>query len=224
MGKPCRAAALPLERFGELPVGPEPWVKGGPVGPCNAMICGAWWMTREVELSCTRAKLVRIEQRREGLVASWALPSSKADQTAVGVERTHGCCCSVPGWASLCPAHAMLRQIEYLRCLFPSKFDSCGIPADDLPLFPSSSGEPCTKDTVFKTIEQTAVTLGLPMWTSDGLRQWTGHSLRVTGAQNMAKAGLDTWIIQLLGRWGSQAVRTYIRDAPLTTSHRWARQ
>ena len=40
----------------------------------------------------------------------------------------------------------------------------------------------------------------------------------------MAKAGLGTWIIQLIGRWGSQAVYMYVRDAPLTTSHRWASQ
>ena len=38
----------------------------------------------------------------------------------------------------------------------------------------------------------------------------------------MAAAGLDLWAIQLLGRWDSDAVRLYVRDAYLASSATWA--
>ena len=34
---------------------------------------------------------------------------------------------------------------------------------------------------------------------------------------------MDSWVIQLLGRWGSATVLQYIRDAPLKSSAEWAR-
>ena len=44
---------------------------------------------------------------------------------------------------------------------------------------------------------------------------YTGHSLRVTGAQGLTVRGWHLWTIQLLGRWGSEAIKTYVREAPL---------
>ena len=38
-----------------------------------------------------------------------------------------------------------------------------------------------------------------------------GHSLRVTGAQGLARLGLDLWAIQLFGRWDTEAVQGYVR-------------
>ena len=64
------------------------------------------------------------------------------------------------------------------------------------------------------TIGRAAAFQRLPAQTPDGLQRWTGHSLRVTGAQGLAAAGVDTWAIQLIGRWGSEAVLGYIREAP----------
>ena len=43
--------------------------------------------------------------------------------------------------------------------------------------------------------------------------------MRVAGAQGLARAGLSEHTIALLARWGSSAVRTYIRKAPLSASH-----
>ena len=43
----------------------------------------------------------------------------------------------------------------------------------------------------------------------------TGHSARVTGAQRMASSGLPLAVIQLFGRWGSNAVPGYVRDSLL---------
>ena len=43
----------------------------------------------------------------------------------------------------------------------------------------------------------------------------TGHSPRVTGAQRMAFAGHSEWVIQMFGRWNSEAVLKYVRAALL---------
>ena len=40
-----------------------------------------------------------------------------------------------------------------------------------------------------------------------------GHSMRVTGAQRMARAGLTENQIAVYGRWGSAAIRRYVREA-----------
>ena len=57
---------------------------------------------------------------------------------------------------------------------------------------------------------------------ADGEQLWTGHSLRVTGAQGLTQAGLELWALQLLGRWGSNAILGYVASTPLASSHRWA--
>ena len=49
----------------------------------------------------------------------------------------------------------------------------------------------------------------------DGAEKIGGHSLRVTGAQELAMLGYHLWYIQLFGRWGSEVVRKYLREAPL---------
>ena len=46
-----------------------------------------------------------------------------------------------------------------------------------------------------------------------GTLRVTGHSLRPTGAQGLARLGLDVWAIQLIGRWGSAAVLGYVRES-----------
>ena len=58
----------------------------------------------------------------------------------------------------------------------------------------------------------------------DGTERVSGHSLRVTGAQGLARLGLDAWSIQLLGRWGSAVVFGYIREAALGSAELWARR
>ena len=49
----------------------------------------------------------------------------------------------------------------------------------------------------------------------DGSERISGHSLRVTGAQGLAGRGWNLWTVQLLGRWGSDSVKGYFREAPL---------
>ena len=222
MGAPTKALGLPLLRLIELDVSTDdPWVAGGPVGPACAIIAGAWFLAREVELATTRAKLVTLETNSEGdPVVKWYLPASKTDAEARGVARAHGCCCT-PAAPASCPYHAVKAQLARLRRLFPSRWSSTG-PADDLPLFPSADGAPVTKEAMVQTIVEAARRLRVPLNAPDLSARVSGHSLRVTGAQGLAKAGVDAWAIQLLGRWGSAAVLGYIREVPLELAATWA--
>ena len=188
-----------------------------------ALLAGAWWLTREIELSAAPAHMVTFHAGEGGrLAATWLLPASKTDTRALGVARTHGCCCGVGMFGNACPAHALWAQRSWLRARFPSRHSVDGLPAPDLALFPDPEGKVCEKDAVVATIRAAAEALGLPAVSADGLHLWGGHSLRVSGAQSLARAGLDTWLIQLLGRWGSDAVLGYIRAAPLAVSTSWA--
>ena len=221
-GAPTKALGLPLLRLFELDVSIDaPWVAGGPVGPACAVIAGAWFMAREVELATTRASLVSLEQNDEGdSVVKWYLPASKTDAEARGVARAHGCCCSAASPAS-CPFHAVEAQLARLRRLFPDRWSVDG-PAADLPLFPAADGTVVTKEAMVQTIIEAARRLGVPLRSPDSSARVSGHSLRVSGAQGLAKAGVDSWAIQLLGRWGSSAVLGYIREVPLELSATWA--
>ena len=49
----------------------------------------------------------------------------------------------------------------------------------------------------------------------DGSERATGHSLRCTGAQGLVRLGGRQDAVQLQGRWQSEAVRRYTRDAAL---------
>ena len=221
-GAPIKALGLPLLRLFELDAsGDAPWVAGGPVGPACAIIAGAWFMAREVELATTRASLVSLELNSEGeAVVKWHLPASKTDAEARGVARAHGCCCSAASPAS-CPFHAVKTQLSRLQRLFPGRWSVDG-PAADLPLFPAADGTVVTKEAMVQTIIEAARRLGVPLRSPDASARVSGHSLRVSGAQGLAKAGVDSWAIQLLGRWGSSAVLGYIREVPLELSATWA--
>ena len=153
-------------------------------------------------------------------MVKWYLPASKTDTKARGVARAHGCSCTTSAKPS-CPYHAVLDQLDRLRRLFPDRWSSSG-PADDLPLFPAEDGSVVTKDRMVATIVEAARRLHVPLEAPDGSARVSGHSLRVTGAQGLAKAGLDVWAIQLLGRWGSAAVLGYIREVPLELAATWA--
>eukprot|EP00971_Amphidinium_carterae_P255003 5062214-Amphidinium_carterae.1 len=48
--------------------------------------------------------------------------------------------------------------------------------------------------------------------------------MRVEGAQQMARADIDPALICLFGRWGSNAVMGYLREAPLSVSGKWSRR
>ena len=216
LGGPIRPRPLPLESLGELSGKREPWIENGPLNPRAAIIGGSWWLCREVELSSTRARLLELILPSTGPPsARWHLPASKTDTEAVGMARTLHCCCTAVGVAA-CPVHALWDHLCYLEHVFPARFAG-GVPDWDLPLFPSSAGTVVTKRQMTQTIEEAAKQLGIHLAAPDGSERVSGHSLRVTGAQGLARMGWDLWAIQLHGRWQSDVVKHYVREAHLST-------
>ena len=67
LGGPVKARALPFGRLGELPGGDAPWVSGGPMRPRNAIVLGAWFLTREIELSTASAAALELSFPRPGV-------------------------------------------------------------------------------------------------------------------------------------------------------------
>ncbi len=141
---------------------------------------------------------------------------------ALGVSRTHGCCCAGDARVG-CPLCAIKAQHGLLRQRFPHSWSE-GKFVQDFPLFPTVAGDVPEKHAVAETIAFAATLLKCPLVSPDGAAKITGHSLRVTGAQGLARAGLDAWAIQLLGRWGSSTVLSYIQEVPLENSSSWARR
>ena len=199
---------MPFERLHKLSSGREAWVRGGPACPRNALVAGAWFMLREVELATSRAALLEIVPGPAGEArATWHLPASKTDQRAEGVARTHYCSCT-PGSrpSASCVVHVLWDQALWLKRKFPELYDQDGKPSSDLPVFPTAQGTVVNKASMTATIVEGARRLGMAVRTADGSHRVTGHSLRVSGAQGLTRRDLDLWTVQLLGRWGSSAV------------------
>ena len=226
VGGPVRAMALPFSRLHELPADRGPWAAGGPVSPRNLVVAGSWFLMREIEASLALASSVTLETSSATPSVAWALPVSKTDPQALGVSRRHGCSCRSPSSPTpSCPTHALWDQLLFLRRRFPERFKMKGdqsVPDATLPLFPNERGEVCDKEAVVNTIIEAGRKLGMVVANSDGTERLSGHSLRVTGAQGLTRLGVDLWAVQLMGRWGSDKVKTYVREVQLERASEWA--
>ena len=197
LGGPVRARPLPLDRLAELPPSRDAWVSGGPINPRAAISIGAWWLCREIELANARAFLVEFAGTGQRLVASLHLPASKSDQLALGVARSLQCCCSsgAHGRAG-CPVHLLVDHLLYLQAIFPSRWAD-GVADVSLPLFPTAAGKVVSKNAMQDNILEAARLLGVPHAAPDGSERVSGHSLRVTGAQDLVLRGWGLWTVQL---------------------------
>ena len=223
LGPAKHCEGLVLEVMPDLPDSSAAWATGGPWRPRNSLILGSWWMTREVEFANAEVRSVSINTIRR--TASWTLPACKTDSAALGATITHGCCCGddnrrLP--SPLCPYHLFLAHIQAYFRKFRSRFNADGWALKGFPLFPDDAGEVCTKEGVTATIRAAAQQMGQRLLDPGGLFLHSGHALRVTGAQALARAALPDSMIALQARWGSTAIRTYIRKAPLAASHTMA--
>ena len=129
LGAPSRPKALPLDLLHRLPRGFEPWCNGGPLNPRVMVMCGAWWLCREIELSSQRARLLEFELQalesdgRRIWKASMHLPASKTDLQAAGVSRSLVCSCRSPSSPSpSCVVHVLLDTC----CSFVGDFRTAG--------------------------------------------------------------------------------------------------
>ena len=164
---------------------------------------------REVEAACRRRSQVAFEDK-EGTcgVVVLSLPATKTDPKAEGVIRKQGCTCSVA--PELCPV-AAARRIYDDGTARGGTADSSFLATDDVL-------QPPRKKAMIDTFRSVAQALG---WRQEAVQALTGHVLRSTGAQFLARQGIEYYRIQLFCRWGSNTVLRYLRDAPLEGSEKW---
>ena len=183
------------------------------------LIC-CWWLLRGIEAAAASTKHVWHQQTRDELTTFITLPVQKTDPTGACVSRGHSCLCkTAPHLKALCPHHAVLRHLATLRKWFPTQMD---LPAG-MPLIPSPDGTTISQTQIVQlfrdTIQRTGTTMDRPGPTGEPLPRFSQHSCRVSGAQFLTRLGYTVEAVQLIGRWGSDAIRRYIQEAPLQLQH-----
>ena len=208
-GPSKQAQVLPFSQLASLKHRAETLANGGPWWPQRSILLSSWWLLREIEASAAlRSHITVVEENK---LIHWRLPSSKTDIQALGATRTHSCNCSSSRDPS-CPYHAMIEHLEELP-MDPDSF-----------LFPTNGGKQSTKVGWSDSIQEVARSMDLPLLAENGVRKFTGHSMRATGAVHFAQTQVELWRIQLFGRWGSSVFQRYVRDAPLTQLHGLAKE
>ncbi len=193
----CRRGQGPAAQAQPLPL--SSWVTGPLPAPAvltagvDAILVGSWWLMREIELAGMLVQDVELSAGTQCGSATVLLAVSKTDPSAKGVRRTLGCCCP----NVLCPTAAARRLLRSAAGLAGSDF-----------IIRTLGGLPATKAEVVREIKHVGQLLGV----SRGI---SGHSLRVTGAQRLAFAGVAIPRITLFGRWAGKAMVLYAREALL---------
>ncbi len=163
------------------PPGTQPeWTDKGPMWPGRTLMCGCWWLTREIELSNAAVGDVT---RPSPDTIKWNLPASKSDPQALGMARSHTCACGqLDGGTpsvehSMCPACNLWAQAAAARAFaghiakHPVYFDDNLSTGEFFPLFPTKLGTFPTKGDMVATIVAAAQQLqletsskGRPVW------------------------------------------------------------
>ncbi len=133
---------------------------------------------------------VAINNPRNPTLVVIHLKRSKCDQFGDGVD----VCVGRTG-DELCPVVAITSYIVR-RGGEPGAF------------FRTTEGRPLTKALFVKSVQRALQEAGVR---SD---VYTGHSFRIRAATTAARAGLQDFTIQMLGRWSSAAFLSYIRVQP----------
>ncbi len=155
LGPAAQAQPLPLSAWVTGPL-PAPTVLTAGV---DAILVGAWWLMREIELAGLLVQDVELSAGHQCGTATLLLAVSKTDPSAKGVRRTLGCCCP----NVLCPTAAARRLMSTAAGLAGSDF-----------VIRTLGGLPATKAEVVREIKHVGLLLGVA-------RGISGHSLRVTG-------------------------------------------
>ena len=121
---------------------------------------------------------------------TWNLPCSKTDSRAIGKFRSWDCVCG-DDFGKPCAFHALLLHCKRLDERFADRPN-----LENLPLFPDPDGNTARKNDVVRLIEQAATRLGLTTHSPQGSRLFGGHSLRVSGAQWLARLGVPLPLMQ----------------------------
>lgn len=169
-GPPVRAPQILAARHG-----------GGGPGARVFLLTGTWFLLR-VEAAHVSLQDVTIlgEGFRGGCAVGPRLPVSKTDQREAGVGRTHGCLCGTAsgseGPTLECPACAVVEQVAHIRTGWPEA-------GGEFQLFLSFDGARVSKAMAARAIRPVALSLGLGRGPPDVEVRFSGHSLRVGGAE-----------------------------------------
>ena len=142
-------------------------------------VAASFFMLREIEAALALDSHVTIDPDQRG--ASWRLPVSKCDPSAVGCTRHWRCICEGDARRP-CPACALVEQKQSNR----ERSALLGIPLHSLPLFPNAAGMVVSKRLVISSLEALVVRAGGCITTAGGTLPLGGHSFRVAGAQLLA--------------------------------------
>ena len=174
----------------------------------DMMVVATWFMLREIEISFARQSHLYLE----GPYVNVVIPVHKTNTSGGLTLRKLRCPCRVH-IHGLCPWHAAERHLIRLM----TRVDS--LSGQYLPLFPDHDGQALSKYVVVQSFRQVLQHCGVPTTRSDGSsppkQLFGGHCLRVSGAQYLAASGVPIALIQILGRWSSNAIETHIQSAPL---------
>ncbi len=190
LGPARQAQPLPLDAAtlrGELP--PPSVLLAG----VEVILTGCWFLLREIEVANIRVEDLVLGAGAGCGSVTLNISVSKTDPCAKGAYRTLGCACP----SLLCPVAAARRL-----ALAGAGLEPHGLLVRNL------RGQPATKAEVVREIRALA-----KRWGAVGAV--TGHSMRVTGAQRLAMAGIAEGRIAIFGRWVSKAMLLYVREALL---------
>ena len=193
LGPARQAQPIPLHLFAELPEVPGIPAAGTLLRPRDAVLVGCWWLLREIELAALRVDQLTITPGIGCGEAVLDLPIDKTDPQGRGKKRKHLCACP----SQICPVAAVMRLAE-----------AAG-DKDDHPLVARVGGGACRKSQVVTALRYLVARVA-PEIRPETIK---GHSMRVTGAQRMARAALSENQIAVYGRWGSAAIRRYVRES-----------
>jgi len=197
---------LPFLRLAELHDHNFTSGNDGPTHPLQALIFACWWLMREIEVADLQCSHVTFRQTGDSLFVDVYLRVQKNDPQGTGCTRTHTCTCKLTPQC-LCPYHVALFQMQVALDM------GKGNPSS--PFFPTMAGHTFAKTGFIKAVHSICEALNVDIYGPNGAPLITGHVARATGAVFLAENGVELWRIQLLGRWGSEAIKIYIRDAPV---------
>ena len=171
------------------------------------IIC-CWWLLRGIEAAAVMFAQAWTEVTHSGRTAFITLPCTKTDIVGLCVTRSHPCSCQRS--KTLCPYHALRRHLDRMKELGYT---------DDSPLFPGRDGHPLQHHETTEIFRSVIHATGTVM-TRVGpegilLQRFCEHVCRVSGAQMLTRRGFPLDTVQLIGRWGSDAIKVYVQEAPL---------
>ena len=188
---------------------PEPFSVENPVHMLDVVVLGLWFMLREAELAAARLAHLTIDSDTVSLM----VPVHKTDQVGSLSMRQLNCACRYRRH-HLCPWHSAFRHLKRVR------LHGCYVEGPSFPLVPDEAGLTPSKYKMIQHIRLVLQTAGIAVTRPDDqgvhIQRFNGHALRVSGAQMMGSGGIPIQLIQLLGRWSSQAVQRYVQTSHLS--------